>query len=127
MRLTVTLVDSDKLRPSVEFALRNAWLATKFALSESPGSLRHVPLTWLAAPHSYTTEDTVELSCHGGRVPLQETLRVVLAAGARHAEPGEFTLRAFLNGRLDLAQAEAVLDVISARTAEGWLSAAAAR
>ena len=78
-----------------------------------------VLLTWLAAPHSYTTEDTVEISCHGGALPLRETLRVILAAGARHAEPGEFTLRAYLNGRLDLAQAEAVLDVISARTAEG--------
>lgn len=78
-----------------------------------------VLLTWLAAPHSYTTEDTVEISCHGGRIPLQETLRVALLSGARHAEPGEFTLRAFLNGRLDLSQAEAVLDVISARTAEG--------
>src|SRR4029450_14125103 len=75
-----------------------------------------VLLTWLAAPHSYTTEDTVEISCHGGRVPLQETLRVVLGAGARHAEPGEFTLRAFLNGRLDLTQAEAGLNVVSART-----------
>ena len=78
-----------------------------------------VLLTWMASPHSYTTEDTIEISCHGGRLPLHETLRVVIAAGARHAEPGEFTLRAFLNGRLDLAQAEAVLDVISARTAEG--------
>ncbi|TXG82201.1 MAG: tRNA uridine-5-carboxymethylaminomethyl(34) synthesis GTPase MnmE [Thermomicrobiales bacterium] len=78
-----------------------------------------VLLTWLAHPHSYTTEDTVEISCHGGRLPLQETLRVIVAAGARHAEPGEFTLRAFVNGRLDLTQAEAVLDVISARTAEG--------
>lgn len=78
-----------------------------------------VLLTWMAAPRSYTTEDTVEISCHGGRLPLQETLRVVIGSGARHAEPGEFTLRAFLNGRVDLAQAEAVLDVISARTAEG--------
>lgn len=77
-----------------------------------------VLLGWMAAPHTYTREDTVELSCHGGPVPLQETLRVVLEAGARHAEPGEFTLRAFLNGRLDLAQAEAVLNVIGARTAE---------
>ncbi|HEY7034573.1 MAG TPA: tRNA uridine-5-carboxymethylaminomethyl(34) synthesis GTPase MnmE [Thermomicrobiales bacterium] len=76
-------------------------------------------LGWMAAPHTYTREDTVELTCHGGPVPLQETLRVVLAAGARHAEPGEFTLRAFLNGRLDLAQAEAVLNVVSARTSEG--------
>ncbi|MEA2596333.1 MAG: tRNA modification GTPase [Thermomicrobiales bacterium] len=76
-------------------------------------------LGWMAAPHTYTREDTVELTCHGGPVPLQETLRVVLAAGARHAEPGEFTLRAFLNGRLDLAQAEAVLNVVSARTSDG--------
>jgi tRNA modification GTPase len=78
-----------------------------------------VLLTWLAGPHSYTTEDTVEISCHGGPLPLRETLRVIIGAGARHAEPGEFTLRAFLNGRLDLSQAEAVLDVISARTVEG--------
>jgi tRNA modification GTPase len=76
-------------------------------------------LAWMAAPHTYTREDTVELTCHGGPVPVRETLRAVLAAGARHAEPGEFTLRAFLNGRLDLAQAEAVLNVVSARTAEG--------
>jgi tRNA modification GTPase len=74
---------------------------------------------WMAAPNSYTREDTVELSCHGGPVPLRETLRVVLAAGARAAEPGEFTLRAFLNGRLDLTQAEAVLQVITARTSAG--------
>ena len=77
-----------------------------------------VLLGWMAAPHTYTREDTVELSCHGGPLPLRETLRVTLAAGARFAEPGEFTLRAFLNGRLDLAQAEAVLQVIGARTAE---------
>ncbi len=77
-----------------------------------------VLLGWMAAPGTYTREDTVEISCHGGPVPLQETLRLALAAGARHAEPGEFTLRAFLNGRLDLAQAEAVLNVIGARTAE---------
>lgn len=76
-------------------------------------------LGWMAAPKTYTREDTVELYGHGGPVPLQETLRLVLAAGARHAEPGEFTLRAFLNGRLDLAQAEAVLQVVGARTSEG--------
>jgi tRNA modification GTPase len=83
------------------------------------GLIDEVLLTWLAGPHSYTMEDTVEISCHGGQLPVRETLRVVIAAGARHAEPGEFTLRAYLNGRLDLTQAEAVLDVISARTAEG--------
>jgi tRNA modification GTPase len=78
-----------------------------------------VLLAWMRAPNSYTREDTVELFCHGGPVPLQAVLRAVLAAGARAAEPGEFTLRAFLNGRLDLAQAEAVLEVVTARTGEG--------
>lgn len=77
-----------------------------------------VLLAWMAGPNTYTREDTVEISCHGGPLPLQESLRVTLAAGARPAEAGEFTLRAFLNGRLDLAQAEAVLNVIGARTSE---------
>ncbi|RME94055.1 MAG: tRNA uridine-5-carboxymethylaminomethyl(34) synthesis GTPase MnmE, partial [Verrucomicrobia bacterium] len=67
-------------------------------------------------PHSYTGEDTVEISCHGGLLPARLILQALLAAGARHAEPGEFTRRAFLNGRLDLAQAEAVADLIHART-----------
>jgi tRNA modification GTPase len=78
-----------------------------------------VLLGWMAGPNTFTREDTVEISCHGGPVPLRETLRMVLAAGARPAERGEFTLRAFLNGRLDLTQAEAVLQVISARTPDG--------
>jgi len=77
-----------------------------------------VLLAWMKAPNTYTREDVVEISCHGGPIPLRETLRVALAAGARPAERGEFTLRAFLNGRLDLTQAEAVLNVIGARTAE---------
>jgi len=72
----------------------------------------------MRSPHSYTREDVVEINCHGGYVPLQLTLEAVLASGARLAEPGEFTRRAFLNGRLDLAQAEAVVDVIRARTRE---------
>ncbi len=82
-------------------------------------TLDEVMLAWMAAPRTFTREDTVELSCHGGPVTLAEVLRVVLAAGARPAEPGEFTLRAFLNGRLDLTQAEAVLAVVGARTADG--------
>ena len=76
-------------------------------------------LAWMRGPNTFTREDTVELSCHGGPVPMAAVLRAVLAAGARPAEPGEFTLRAFLNGRLDLAQAEAVLNVVTARTGEG--------
>ncbi|MGF6376386.1 tRNA modification GTPase [Clostridiales Family XIII bacterium PM5-7] len=67
-------------------------------------------------PKTYTAEDVVEINCHGGMVPLRKTLELVLSLGARLAEPGEFTKRAFLNGRLDLSQAEAVIDVIKAKT-----------
>ncbi len=68
------------------------------------------------APHSYTGEDTVEIQGHGGGVPSRRLLEAALAAGARLAEPGEFTKRAFLNGRLDLTQAEAVCDFIQSKT-----------
>lgn len=70
----------------------------------------------MRAPRTYTREDIVEISCHGGLLPAKLVLDAVLSAGARLAEPGEFTRRAFLNGRLDLAQAEAVADIIHART-----------
>jgi tRNA modification GTPase len=68
------------------------------------------------APRSYTREDVVELSCHGGALPAERVLSALIAAGARMARPGEFTLRAFVNGRVDLAQAEAVADLIRAET-----------
>ena len=66
-------------------------------------------------PHSYTGEDTVEIDCHGGVFAMRKVLEAVIHAGARPAEPGEFTKRAFLNGRIDLSQAEAVIDVINAK------------
>ena len=66
----------------------------------------------MKAPRSYTTEDTVEINCHGGVLVMQKVLEAVLHAGARLAQPGEFTKRAFLNGRIDLSRAEAVIDVI---------------
>ncbi len=69
-------------------------------------------------PKSYTREDVVEINCHGGMVSVRKALELVLLRGARLAEPGEFTKRAFLNGRLNLAQAEAVQDIISAKTEE---------
>ncbi|MCM8782864.1 MAG: tRNA uridine-5-carboxymethylaminomethyl(34) synthesis GTPase MnmE [Candidatus Omnitrophica bacterium] len=75
-----------------------------------------VILTVMRAPYSYTREDVVEINCHGGIVPLRKTLELVLSKGARLAEPGEFTKRAFLNGRIDLTQAEAVLEIIRAKT-----------
>lgn len=68
------------------------------------------------APHSYTGEDAVEIHCHGGSQPARRVLEALFAAGARQAEPGEFTKRAFLNDKLDLTQAEAVLDLIQARS-----------
>src|SRR5256714_7320474 len=74
---------------------------------------------FMCAPRTYTREDVVEIQGHGGPLVLQRILRLVLAQGARMANPGEFTLRAFLNGRLDLAQAEAVMDLIDAQTEAG--------
>ncbi len=76
-----------------------------------------VLVAFMEAPHTYTREDIVEINCHGGPLPLQRILGLVLRYGARMANPGEFTLRAFLNGRIDLAQAESVLDVVRAKTA----------
>ena len=75
-----------------------------------------VLVSYMAAPHTYTREDIVEINCHGGPSPLQRVLDLLLVHGARMANPGEFTLRAFLNGRIDLAQAESVLDVVRAKT-----------
>ena len=77
-----------------------------------------VLVTVMRAPHSYTREDVIEINCHGGMVTLRKTLELVLKQGARLADPGEFTKRAFLNGRIDLIQAEAVLDLIRSKTDE---------
>src|SRR6266481_1063172 len=75
-----------------------------------------VVATLFRAPHSYTAEDTVEFSCHGGIYLCRKILESLLESGARAAEPGEFTKRAFLNGRIDLSQAEAVADLIRSRS-----------
>lgn len=81
--------------------------------------------TVFAAPHSFTGEDVVELSCHGGLFVLKAVLQAVFAAGAVSAAPGEFTRRAFLNGKMDLAQAEAVMQIISAQGREAMKAAQA--
>src|SRR5258708_1280309 len=73
-------------------------------------------ITYFARPHSYTHEDVVEISAHGSPVVLGHMVELALARGARLAEPGEFTMRAFLNGRIDLTQAEAVRDLIESQT-----------
>ncbi len=82
---------------------------------EDESVIDEVMVTVMKAPRSYTTEDTVEINCHGGILMMRKILDTVLKAGARIAEPGEFTKRAFLNGRIDLSRAEAVMDLIQAR------------
>jgi tRNA modification GTPase len=90
-----------------------------FGVLIEPGSgdrIDEVVATYFAKPHSYTTDDIVEISCHGSPVVLRQAVEQALIGGARLAEPGEFTMRAFLNGRIDLTQAEAVRDLIESRT-----------
>jgi tRNA modification GTPase len=82
--------------------------------------LDEVLLVPMLSPGTYTREDLVEIHCHGGVVPLTEIVKLILEHGASMAEPGEFTKRAFLNGRLDLAQAESVMDLIRAKTSQGF-------
>lgn len=86
---------------------------------ETGAILDEVMITLMRKPHSYTGEDTLEINCHGGPLILQAVLSEIIKAGARPAEPGEFTRRAFLNNRLDLSQAEAVADLIMAKTERG--------
>jgi len=84
--------------------------------SSSGERIDEVVVTFFAKPHSYTTDDVVEISCHGSPVVLRHVVETAIAGGARLAEPGEFTMRAFLNGRIDLTQAEAVRDLIESQT-----------
>lgn len=90
------------------------------------GPIDEVLVHVMRGPHSYTCEDIVEINCHGGAAPLQAVLEAVLARGARLATPGEFTRRAFLNGRIDLVQAEAVIDRVRAGTRAALRAANAA-
>src|SRR5258706_9822616 len=95
----------------------NPWAATLAELPDTSGhAVDQVVITYFAAPRSYTAEDVIEISCHGAPVVLRFALERACAAGARLAEPGEFTLRAYLNGRIDLPRAEAVRDLIDATT-----------
>lgn len=86
-----------------------------FIVDEDGNLLDEVMVSVMKAPHSYTTEDTVEINCHGGALMMKKILMTVIEAGARIAEPGEYTKRAFLNGRIDLSKAEAVMDLIHAK------------
>ena len=106
-------IASEILSP-VEWQPWHAHLAR--LLDREQHTIDDVVATYFAAPRSYTAEDVVEISCHGSPVVLRHAVERTLEAGARLAEPGEFTLRAFLNGRVDLPQAEAVRDLIDATT-----------
>ncbi len=86
-------------------------------------SLDEVFLSYLAAPKTYTREDLVEINCHSGSLVLKKILNLVLSQGARLAEPGEFTLRAFLNGRIDLTQAEGVIELLQAQSDQALFQA----
>jgi tRNA modification GTPase len=97
-----------------------AWEKTARASRPRPHSqeerIDEVVVTYFAQPHSYTTDDIIEICAHGSPVVLRHVVELALARGARLAEPGEFTMRAFLNGRIDLTQAEAVRDLIESQT-----------
>ena len=84
-------------------------------IADGEDTLDEVMVAVMKAPRTYTREDTVEINCHGGVMIMQKILETVLKNGARLAEPGEFTKRAFLNGRIDLTRAEAVMDLIHSR------------
>ena len=98
--------------------VRHGWIV------DNSTKIDQVVVSYMAGPRSYTGEDVIEVSCHGGGKVLNHVLELVLKAGARIAQRGEFSKRAFLNGKMDLAQAEAVIDLIKAKTQQGALFAA---
>jgi len=102
-------------RPLLSHRLTYGWIVDP----ASGQTLDEVMAVLMAAPHSYTREDVVEIQSHSSYLILQQILGLVLSAGALPAEPGEFTKRAFLNGRLDLTRAEAVIDLLQAQTSQG--------
>lgn len=104
-----------KLSTAISHTLHHGWI----------GKIDEVVAAVFCAPHSYTGEDVVEFSCHGSPVVLKEVVHLCLENGARSAEPGEFTQRAYLNGKLDLLQAEAVADLIHAQSSKARAAAAA--
>jgi len=101
---------------SVPGAGKRTGVSAPYELSQPPQRIDDVVVTYFAKPHSYTTDDIVEIAAHGSPVVLRHIVELCIAAGARLAEPGEFTMRAFLNGRIDLTQAEAVRDLIDSQT-----------
>jgi len=111
-------VAKNNQKPSTfkNFTAHYGWVIRHGNGNESSQMVDEALLMVMRAPKSYTKEEVVEISCHGGMVVLKMILNLAVGGGARLAEPGEFTKRAFLNGRIDLTQAEAVLDIIQAKT-----------
>lgn len=102
------------------YELRNRGIHHGFIIDPKTNQkMDEVLVSKMKAPYTYTTEDIVEINCHGGMIAVKRTLELLLRNGARLAQPGEFTKRAFLNGRIDLSQAEAVMDLVSAKTDRG--------
>ena len=104
----------------IRFPSQHAWRPWSASLGtlqdDAAGAVDQVVTTFFEAPKSYTAEDVIEIACHGAPVVLRYCLQRAVFFGARPAEPGEFTLRGYLNGRIDLPQAEAVRDLIEATT-----------
>ncbi len=111
-------LSKNKKRPSQfkNFMVHYGYVVSKNGINLKGQIIDEALLTVMRAPRSYTKENIVEISCHGGVMPLRCILNLSIDYGARLAEPGEFTKRAFLNGRIDLTQAEAVLDIVQAKT-----------
>ena len=101
---------------SVQFPVSNTTAGNSKQETGNSTRIDEVVVTYFAKPHSYTTDDIIEISAHGSPVVLRHIVELCVAASARLAEPGEFTMRAFLNGRIDLTQAEAVRDLIDSQT-----------
>jgi len=111
------------------------FMPKKYKISENPRKMVYghiidgdkvideVMLCYMKAPHSFTCEDVVEINCHGGSKSLEEIMSLILTKGVRLAQNGEFTKRAFLNGRIDLSQAEAVIDIINAKSTKSFENA----
>lgn len=108
-------VDKDSLARK-----ENRKLTYGHIVDEEDEIIDEVLIAYMKGPYTYTREDMVEIYCHGGIIPVKKTLELLLRQGARMAEAGEFTKRAFLNGRLDLSQAEAVIDIIKSKTDESY-------
>ncbi|AKA71255.1 tRNA uridine-5-carboxymethylaminomethyl(34) synthesis GTPase MnmE [Clostridium scatologenes] len=114
-------VNEKKLNDIKPYTIRYGFIIEK----DTGDTLDEVLVSYMKAPRSFTAEDTVEINCHGGVVATKRILEEVVKNGVRIAEPGEFTKRAFLNGRIDLSQAEAVIDIIRAKTELSMKSAVA--